>query len=66
MANGLHLLQHNRQFAEPAFSLTEEEMEAMLASSVYIDCCPEQVDIFLTEVESLPAGAISSKTDIKL
>ena len=42
-----------RLAAEPAFGMTEEEMEAVLTPSAYIGRCPEQVDAFLAQVLSL-------------
>ena len=50
-----------RLAAEPAFGMTEAEMEAVLTPSAYIGRCPEQVDAFLARVEPLLSGATTKK-----
>ena len=56
----------SRLAAQPAFGMTESEMEAVLAPSAYIGRCPEQVDAFLARVEPLLAGASAEKAEINL
>ena len=55
-----------RLAAEPAFGMTEEEMEAVLTPSAYIGRCPEQVDAFLAQVRPLLADAATEKPEINL
>ena len=47
----------SRLAAEPAFGMTEAEMEAVLDPKLYIGRCPEQVDAFLAQVRPLLSGA---------
>ena len=56
----------DRLSKEPAFSMTREEMEALLEPSRYIGRCPEQVDAFLTQVEPLLQGASAESVEINL
>lgn len=55
-----------RLAAEPAFGMTEAEMEAVLTPSAYIGRCPEQVDAFLAQVRPLLADASTEKPEINL
>nr|WP_325302199.1 adenylosuccinate lyase [uncultured Dysosmobacter sp.] len=55
-----------RLAAEPAFGMTEAEMEAVLAPKLYIGRCPEQVEAFLRQVEPLLADASQEKPSIAL
>ena len=55
-----------RLAAEPAFGMTEEEMEAVLTPSAYIGRCPEQVDAFLAQVRPLLTDASADKPEINL
>ena len=55
-----------RLAAEPAFGMTEEEMEAVLTPSAYIGRCPEQVDAFLAQVRPLLTDASTDKPEINL
>ena len=55
-----------RLAAEPAFGMTETEMEAVLTPSAYIGRCPEQVDAFLAEVKPLLSQANTEKPEINL
>ena len=55
-----------RLAAEPAFGMTEAEMEAVLDPKLYIGRCPEQVDAFLAQVRPLLAGASGEKPEIRL
>lgn len=55
-----------RLAAEPAFGMTEEEMEAVLTPSAYIGRCPAQVDAFLARVEPLLAQASNQTPEINL
>ena len=56
----------HRLAAEPAFGMTETEMEAVLTPSAYIGRCPEQVEAFLALVEPLLAEASDEKPEINL
>ena len=56
----------SRLAAEPAFGMTEEEMEAVLTPSAYIGRCPAQVDAFLARVEPLLAQASNQTPEINL
>ena len=56
----------HRLAAEPAFGMTEAEMEAVLTPSAYIGRCPDQVDAFLTQVEPLLSQASDEKPEINL
>ena len=55
-----------RLAAEPAFGMTEAEMEAVLDPKLYIGRCPEQVEAFLRQVEPLLADATQEKPSIAL
>ena len=55
-----------RLAAEPAFGMTEAEMEAVLDPKLYIGRCPEQVEAFLRQVEPLLAEASQEKPSITL
>jgi adenylosuccinate lyase len=55
-----------RLAAEPAFGMTEAEMEAVLDPKLYIGRCPEQVEAFLRQVEPLLADAAQEKPSITL
>ena len=56
----------SRLAAQPAFGMTEAEMEAVLTPSAYIGRCPEQVDSFLAHVRPLLSGATTEKAEINL
>jgi adenylosuccinate lyase len=56
----------SRLAAEPAFGMTESEMEAVLTPSAYIGRCPQQVDAFLTQVAPLLCEASDEKPEINL
>ena len=56
----------SRLAAEPAFGMTEAEMEAILTPSAYIGRCPEQVDTFLRQVQPLLSQASEEKPEINL
>ena len=56
----------SRLAAEPAFGMTEAEMEAVLTPGAYIGRCPEQVDAFLAQVRPLLSQASAEKPEISL
>ena len=56
----------HRLAAEPAFGMTETEMEAVLTPSAYIGRCPDQVDAFLAQVKPLLSQASEEKPEINL
>ena len=56
----------SRLAAEPAFGMTEAEMEAVLDPKLYIGRCPEQVDAFLAQVRPLLTGASREVPEISL
>ncbi len=56
----------SRLAAEPAFSMTEAEMEDLLTPSDYIGRCPEQVDAFLESLKPLLAGTKSASAELAL
>ncbi|MDY4855003.1 MAG: adenylosuccinate lyase [Candidatus Ventricola sp.] len=56
----------SRLAAEPAFGMTEAEMEAVLTPSAYIGRCPDQVEAFLSQVEPLLSQASEEKPEINL
>ena len=56
----------SRLAAEPAFGMTEAEMEAVLTPNAYIGRCPEQVDAFLRQVAPLLDQASEEKPEINL
>ena len=47
----------SRLAAEPAFGMTESEMNSILEPKLYIGRCPDQVDAFLSQVKPLLSGA---------
>ncbi|MGN0774543.1 MAG: adenylosuccinate lyase [Candidatus Ventricola sp.] len=51
---------------EPAFGLTEAEMEALLAPSLYIGRCAGQVEAFVEKVRPLLAGTAKGSAEINL
>ena len=51
---------------EPAFGMTEAEMEAVLDPALYTGRCPEQVEALLAQVRPLLAGASQDKPEISL
>ena len=55
-----------RLVSEPAFGMTEAEMEAVLDPKLYIGRCPEQVDAFLAQVRPLLSGASREVPEISL
>ena len=55
-----------RLAAEPAFGMTEAEMEAVLTPSAYIGRCPQQVDAFLKQAAPLLAQASAETPEINL
>jgi len=55
-----------RLAAQPAFGMTEAEMEAVLEPTRYTGRCPEQVDAFLSQIRPLLDGASGEKPEINL
>ncbi len=55
-----------RLAAEPAFGLTEAEMNELLEPARYIGRCPAQVDAFLAKVRPLLADAAPESAEIDL
>ena len=55
-----------RLAAEPAFAMTEAEMEAVLEPKLYTGRCAEQVDIFLAQAAPLLREASNEKPEINL
>ena len=55
-----------RLAAEPAFAMTESEMESVLDSKLYTGRCAEQVESFLRSVEPLLADASRGRPEINL
>ena len=55
-----------RLAAEPAFGMTEAEMETVLEPKLYTGRCAEQVESFLCRVRPLRAGAAQEKPEINL
>ncbi len=55
-----------RLAAEPAFSMSEKELTALLKPEDYIGRCPEQVDAFLRKVTPVLEGASGGDADIDL
>ena len=55
-----------RLAAEPAFAMTEAEMEAVLDPKRYTGRCAAQVEAFLAEVEPLLAQAESGTPEINV
>ena len=56
----------HRLAAEPAFSMSEKELAALLKPEDYIGRCPEQVDTFLHKVTPALEGASGGDADIDL
>jgi adenylosuccinate lyase len=56
----------SRLSADPAFRMTEGEMESVLEPSLYIGRCPEQVDAFLTRIRPLLTADGTEKPEIDL
>ena len=52
--------------AEPAFSMNEEDLTALLKPEDYIGRCPEQVDTFLRKVRPVLEGIPEESADIAL
>ena len=52
--------------AEPAFGMTESEMESVLDPALYTGRCAEQVEAFRRQVEPLLADASREKPEINL
>ncbi len=55
-----------RLAAEPAFDMTEEELQQVLTPSLYIGRCPEQVDALLKKVKPLLENFTAEKAEINL
>ena len=55
-----------RLAAEPAFGLSQAEMEQLLEPSLYIGRCPEQVDRLVEKIRPLLAGANRETAQIEL
>ncbi|MGM9619403.1 MAG: adenylosuccinate lyase [Oscillospiraceae bacterium] len=55
-----------RLAAEPAFGLTQAEMEELLEPALYIGRCPEQVDALLAKVRPLLEGVSREAAQINL
>ena len=53
-----------RLSAQPAFAMTQAEMEAILDPKFYIGRCPEQVDAFLEKLHPLLADVAIENTEI--
>ena len=51
---------------EPAFGLTEDEMAALLAPSLYIGRCAKQVEAFVAKVKPLIADTAKGSAEINL
>ena len=51
---------------EPAFGLTEDEMAALLAPSLYIGRCSKQVEAFVEKVKPLIADTAKGSAEINL
>ena len=56
----------SRLAATGAFSMTEEEMAAVLDPKLYVGRCGEQVETFLAEIEPLLTDASETGEDISL
>jgi adenylosuccinate lyase len=56
----------SRLAAQPAFGMSESEMESVLAPAAYIGRCPDQVDAFLAQVAPLLTGASGETPEISL
>ena len=66
MKNGESCDLLERLAKEKEFTLTQEEMESLLTPSAYIGRCPEQVDRFLRETETLVSGIDRDVAQINL
>ena len=55
-----------RLAAEPAFSMTEEELQSVLQPSLYIGRCPQQVDALLKKVKPLIENLQIEEAEINL
>ena len=55
-----------RLAAEPAFSMSGEDLAALLKPEDYIGRCPEQVDAFLRKVRPALEGVRETSDDIAL
>lgn len=55
-----------RLAAEPAFGMSEAEIDALLEPAKYIGRCPEQVDAFLSKYRPLLEGVSSASAAIDL
>ena len=55
-----------RLASEPAFGMTEAEMEELQTPGAYIGRCPQQVDAFLSRGRPLLSGATREKAEINL
>ncbi len=64
MKNGEDCDLMSRLVREPAFSLSESELEALLEPRLYIGRCPEQVEAFLKAVQPILDGAESMTATI--
>lgn len=51
---------------EPAFALSKEELQQVLAPELYIGRCAEQVDLFLQKIRPLLVDCKREKTEIDL
>ena len=56
----------HRLAAEPAFGMTEAEMETVLDPALYIGRCPQQVEALLVQIRPLLAEASAEKPEIDL
>ena len=56
----------SRLAADPAFGMTETEMEDVLDPQLYIGRCPHQVEEFLAEIQPLLAQASDEAVEINL
>ena len=56
----------SRLAAEPAFAMTEEELQTVLDPKLYIGRCPQQVEALLDEVKPMIAGITRESAEINL
>ena len=56
----------SRLAAEPAFAMTEEELQTVLDPKLYIGRCPQQVEALLDEVKPMTAGITRESAEINL
>ena len=66
MKNGEDCDLLSRLAAEPAFGLTEAEMQAVLEPSLYIGRCAEQVDVLTAKIKPLVASVNRETAEINL